>query len=705
MVRSIKSNRGSVLLLTLCLIIGLAAAAYAVYDLSLGTYRLSQYNEYRARAKALADSELEYVYFNIENLMMNGVAAADVPAKLSDPIGINICGVVPPTPTVQKSTILATATPTSYPFAAAFQNAPEGWIVKRWVTREPYSGVQEGSVVYNYFTVRVEVKSGPSCPFNIDLYLGRQMNNSVASIFQYNIFSQGDLQFSPDGNTIINGDIAANGNVALGAHASGDSQLTMNAGVYWIPPTDGATINTSAILNPDGTTLVSLREPIWSTGDESKQVISLQAPLNLLGGLSAVDIATQYATGTGATNLFGAITAAQGTDAYNIQLATATNNVYRSVIAPPPDAAALTAGQHGNGTSFQSEYPAATTVNDLQAMTDNPGVAALRAYNRAGLIVTVNFDNTYSITAGGTTITNANFVGTVDGVANQPVITNTTMFDLREQKNVAITDIDVGALSQAISANVSGFNGVLYVYLAGSNSTTPAAIRLNNGSATPGYDKVGTPDGKGFTVATNGGIYVRGDYNTTTTKGLLIDATDGSTNTDAAAVINPAALMADQITVLSADWNNPLTQGNTDAAVNASHDPIATKDLRTVTKNTKTTIAAGLLTGDTTAQNGYSVYSGGGDNLVRFLEDWNYNNSTGAIPDGATANFFGSFGRLFSSTVFTGQWYSPTGSTDMAYVYNHPVQRLYSFNDTLKSKPPPCSPNITVYNRGNFFNW
>jgi hypothetical protein len=216
---------------------------------------------------------------------------------------------------------------------------------------------------------------------------------------------------------------------------------------------------------------------------------------------------------------------------------------------------------------------------------------------------------------------------------------------------------------------------------------------------------VGTPDGKGFTVATNGGIYVRGNYNTTTTAGPLIDATDGSTNTAAAAVINPAALMADQITVLSADWNNPSTQGNTDAAVNASHDPIDTKDLRTVTKNTKTTIAAGLLTGDTTAQNGYSVYSGGGDNLVRFLEDWNYNNSTGAIPDGATANFFGSFGRLFSSTVFTGQWQSPTGSTNMAYVYNHPVQRLYSFNDTLKSKPPPCSPNITVYNRGNFFNW
>jgi len=717
--RRVKSNRGSVLLLTLLLITGLALVAFAVYDLSLGTYRFGLRNEYRMRAKALADSELEYVYFRLENAMMRGIPASGVPAALSD-----ICATVSPANAVQKSTILSTPTPTTLPFSQVFQNAPEGWTVKRWITYEPYSGVQEGSVVYNYFTVRIEVQSGPNCPFNIDLYLGRQMNDSVASIFQYNIFSQGDLEFSPDGVTVINGDIAANGKVALGAHDSGNSQLTMNAGVYWIPPSSPPPpapqpqINTTAITDDSGNVIVNLRAPIWTTGDDwaTKQVIPMQAPLNLLGGLNAVDIATQYGAGAGATNLFGAITATDPTlDAYKSQLATAVNNVYRSVIAPPPQAvgnAVPDGNPHGNSLSeYADVVGGASALRDPTLTPDDPGVAALRAYNRAGLIITVNGDNTYSITAGANTITNTNFVGTVNGVDNQPVVTHTTMFDLREQKNISITDIDVGALSQAISANVSGFNGVLYVYLAGSNSTTPAAIRLNNGAATPGYQNVGNPDptvATGFTVATNGGLYVRGDYNTTTLNGPLINAADGTTNDSAKSAVNPAALMADQITILSAPkagdpsgslggWTNA-----TDALVNGDHDPMDTSNQRKAPAGSMTTIAAGLLTGDTAAQNGYSVYSGGGDNLVRFLEDWDFGGS-----NGATANFYGSFGRLFGSTVFTGQWYSPSGdpSDPHSYIYNHPAQRVYNFNDALKSKPPPCSPNITVYNRGNFFTW
>jgi len=694
-----KSNRGSVLLLTLCLIIGLAMAAYAVYDLSLGAYRLSQRNEYRARAKAVADSELEYVFFQIEELMMNGLPASQVPAQLS-----GICATVLPTNEINKTTILSTPTPTTIPFAQAFQNAPEGWTVRRWVTYEPYSGIQEGSVVYNYFTVRVEVTSGPNCPLNIDLYFGRNMNNSVTSIFQYNIFSQGDLEFSPYGNTVINGDIAANGNVALGAQAQAGqtSTLTMNAAVYWIPPTPGAQINTSQIT--DGGITIDLNAPQWSVS-EAAQVQTLPAPLNLLGGLNAVDIATEYGTGTAATNLFGAITADKNTDLtdYNIQLATATNNVYRSIIAPPPSAVAPTVGQDGNGNSYLSEYPNVTGA--LGTIADDPGVGALRAYNRAGLIITINADHTFSVFAPavpgstqGTTIAPSLFVGST----NQPVITQTTMFDLREQKSVAIADVDVGALTQAITANASSFpngtfNGVMYVYLAGSNATTPAAIRLDNATSTPNYQNAASTDpavATGFTVATNGGLYVVGNFNTTTSNGQLLLNSDGTPNTNAGTV-NPSALMADQITILSSGWT-----AATDAAVNAQHDPIDTASLRVAPAGSTTTIAAGLLTGNTTEQNGFSVYSGGGDNLVRFLEDWDYGGT-----DGATANFYGSFGRLFNSTVFTSQWYSPSGSTDMAYVYNHPAQRLYSFNTALKSKPPPCSPNITAYSRGTVFTW
>ena len=704
MVQTFKSNRGSILLLTLCLVTALAIAAYAVYNLSLGTYRLSQRNEYRARAKALADSELEYVFYRIETAMMQGAAASDVPTLLAD-----ICYPVVPADEVLKSTILgkANGTLTSVPFAQSFQNLPEGWTVTRWITYEnAISGVQEGSVVFNYFTVRVEVKSGPNCPFAIDFFQGRQMNNSVASIFQYNIFAQGDLEFSPDGITVINGDIAANGKVALGAHASGASQLTMNAGVYWIPPHSGDSIETTSIKDTNGNVLLNLRGPIWSTG-ESQQVQALQTPLNLLGGLNAVELAQAYGVGGTASKLFGDVSADPTSTAYQVELASASNQVYRSVIAPPPTVAAATANQHGNGDSYLSEYPAVTDPSTMAlggAVKDDPGVAALRAYNRAGMIVTINADQSFTVSIPGTgnTIDSSSFTGTVAGVAT-PVVSQTTMYDLREAKTVAIADINVGALAQVISSNSglfpnSTFNGVLYVYLAGSNSATPAAVRLQNGSKTPGYNSANPV---GFTVATNGGMYVVGDYNSiTNNNGADVPLVQGDgTPTDPASIgtVNPSALMADQITILSSNWTTAM-----DTLVNTNHNPMATADSRIAPAGSTTTIAAGLLTGNTVAQAGSSVYSGGGDNLVRFLEDWNYGGQ-----NGATVNFYGSFGQLFNSTTFTGQWYSPTGDAadPHSYIYNHPKQRVYSFNKALKSKPPPCSPNITAYNRGNVFIW
>jgi hypothetical protein len=116
-----------------------------------------------------------------------------------------------------------------------------------------------------------------------------------------------------------------------------------------------------------------------------------------------------------------------------------------------------------------------------------------------------------------------------------------------------------------------------------------------------------------------------------------------------------------------------------------------------VPSGTYETIAAGLLTGNTT-QGG--VYSGGSNNLVRFLEDWNYMGATGN-----TVNFYGSFGQLFESHIFTGRYYSPADSSLASYIFNYPAQRNYSYNSVLKSSPPPSAPNITAYSRGNIFTW
>jgi len=83
---SMKSNRGSILLMTLCLVTALATVVYAVYALANTTYRMSQRNEYRARAKAVANSELEYIFFQLESTMMSGTAPRTSRLRLPCPV-------------------------------------------------------------------------------------------------------------------------------------------------------------------------------------------------------------------------------------------------------------------------------------------------------------------------------------------------------------------------------------------------------------------------------------------------------------------------------------------------------------------------------------------------------------------------------------------------------------------------------------------
>jgi hypothetical protein len=735
-----KSNRGSVLLMTLILVTSLAIIAYSIYDLALGAYRLSLRNEYRARAKVLADSELDYAFFRLENAMMSGTEAKNVPWALHD-----ICHVSGDSQTASQlgsqqggntvNLALVTPDPRDHPFVVTllpaetvvestltgdrsviYGNTPDtgNWQIKRSITYD--STAQAGGSIYNYFTVEVEVTSGPGCPIYTNLHLGRHMNNSVTSIFGKNIFAQGDLDFSPDGNTIINGDIAANGNITMGAHAVKGSTLTINAGVYYL---QGDQLNTTGPIVEAGQT-INIDPPTWGSPGK-QQVFTMDKAMNLLGGLNASDIAQKYGSGVGATNLFGAIP--DGATSTDPALLAAENLVYRSVIAPPPTAVAATAGQYGNGASYQSEYPGATNLSALQAMVDDPGIGALRSYNRAGLIVTVNGDNSYTITAGPPNGKN-DITSSINTAAGGQIVTTKTpdasgtlvplqMYDLREANNVAIAQIDVGLLNTAltnptIAAQLPNgvFNGVLYVYLAGSSSTTPAAARLVNGAQTPNNGAAGTASATGFTVATNGGLYVKGDYNTVTSNGaLLVDTTTGQ-ETPGHGAINPAALMADAITVLSPHWDDTVVAADTnpmdtaDSRVAAPAGTIVTPGIK-MTGFTQT-IAAGILTGDTKMDSsGNAVYSGGGDNLVRFLEDWNYCYTPNIV------NFYGSFGRLFGSQDFTGQWWSPSGdpSDPHSYIYNYPSQRVYSFDSQLKESPPPCTPNTTAYSRGDVFTW
>ena len=160
------------------------------------------------------------------------------------------------------------------------------------------------------------------------------------------------------------------------------------------------------------------------------------------------------------------------------------------------------------------------------------------------------------------------------------------------------------------------------------------SVRLINGDVLPGVLDKGTPENtKGFTVATENGIYVKGNYNATgiNTVGTPTQPAD-YIPFDASSHV-PASVVADAVSILSNSW--------TDA--NSFRSPFA--DSGRVA--TETTVRFAMLTGDAkssyenTPNQGDSDQrlSGGVHNFKRFLENWN----------GVRLNYCGSLINLFNS--------------------------------------------------------
>ena len=597
---NIKSRRGSILLSTLSFIILLAVAAASILELTMNSYKLTMRNEMRVQARSVAESELESVYFQWVSLIMTGVPAAQSPAALSA-----VCDVDPNPMTTAFSAYLAA-------------HRTQGWVVHRGISYNSaydfFDGIIPSTTKHGqvtYITVKIEVLPNPSSPFRNELAVrvGRRFATSTSTIFQYGVFYQGDLEMAPGNNVVIDGDVAANGSIYMAASAG--RTLTLNKQVRYLT---GDYFNQDSLGNtvlrkpgtPVGGALVA---PIFGTSQAS-QLEVLSQPENLLGGVDAsLEVALH---GPAHENLFQS-----------------ENDVYRAAIVPPP-------GQ-------TDEYP---------NVADDPTIAVQRMYNRAGLIVTVNTDNTVVITKPDGTVVTGNYPGVISGTVNKAV------YDQREGKNVYITTLDMGALTTKLQdpinyvAGPNDFNGLVYVNVKSSNTTTPRAVRMINATNVTGRK------GNGMSIATNGGMYVQGDFNTASTP-----LADGSTN--------PAMIMADQVTALSAGWDD------------ANADQPRTSRVATAAM----AINAGILTGNTPAD--ATHFSGGAQNLLRYLENWN----------GKPVTITGSLGCLFQSKTFNSYWQQPGN------IYGAPSARNFTFDAGLLSHPPAGSPQTTAFERGSFFVW
>jgi hypothetical protein len=461
----------------------------------------------------------------------------------------------------------------------------------------------------------------------------------------------------------------------------------LTGNIQYLEAPAGTTLSDPS-YNPDPTQ--GSTAPSDQAGQRKLQVTKLDMQASFIGG---VDIQAD-------------ITNPAYTAAYNSD----PNEIYRAVIAPPPLAT------DGSGTQ----------------LPEDPVVAASRMYNTAGMVITI------SVVAGATQVD--------VGLANTPALPNnykiydtdfpnrsqplgastpgmiqgarTGVIDPREFANgvqtVNMSTLDVGALATQLAAAVSNdppgigasYNGVVYVYdNTPQNLTTLNAVRITNGTTTPDYRDVnGNP--LGFSVVSDNGVYIQGNYNTT----QITVPGEGS------AVNNPTAVMGDAVTVLSDAW--AISNNTTGVGIGNVAD-IANRRAGLNSGDTMT-INTAILTGNTpsagTGLNPLTDYnSGGAQNLVRMIENWNSPQLSDNMP--ITLTLDGSLGQLFTSKYFNSHYTgnapiaglvstdSGPGNDHTNPVYTQPQIRNFGYDSGFKDRAPAGAPTTTAFTRGDFFFW
>lgn len=219
-------------------------------------------------------------------------------------------------------------------------------------------------------------------------------------------------------------------------------------------------------------------------------------------------------------------------------------------------------------------------------------------------------------------------------VLNQPGVYtyySNKFYDDRENKTADVVEVDVAAM---IAGNYIPPNGIIYI---SSASGDFPAVRIKNATTLPNG---------GLTIATDLPLYVKGNYNSVSKKG--------------------ASLLCDAITLLSPNWND----GN------------STKSLSYRTA-TNMSINCCVMTGHVGTIEG-STYSGGFENLFRFLENWS----------GKTVSYRGSVIDL---------WYSQHATISWSYgSYYTAPNRNWGFDTDLldPNNWPPGTPRVHTIQRG-----
>ncbi|HEV3408811.1 MAG TPA: hypothetical protein VG095_00825 [Chthoniobacterales bacterium] len=279
-----------------------------------------------------------------------------------------------------------------------------------------------------------------------------------------------------------------------------------------------------------------------------------------------------------------------------------------------------TTDNNGNNDGFREmiEKP----VNGQDALSKE------RLYNQANIAIEIDGSNTVRVYTGtganknlaSSSGSSSSLPSTAYNAAGNAVKPGYYLQDNRQGANVRTVNFDVSEFIKYFpNYNTRGWNGIVYITDT-SGSSNSRAIRVVNGAKVPTG---------GITIVSDNPVYVQGDFNTGRTSTSEPPSNTGNPEDPEAGtyVRQPSSIMADAITLLSNNWQD----GN--ASKSVAERPAS-----------NTTVNAALVAGNVPTTSGY--YSGGGENFVRFLEDWT----------NKTFTYYGSMMGMYASKQATGTW-------------------------------------------------
>ena len=300
-------------------------------------------------------------------------------------------------------------------------------------------------------------------------------------------------------------------------------------------------------------------------------------------------------------------------------------------------------------------------------------LAAVRMANQADYQIFVDASNNITIKdRNGLAIVNSGTTKNTYLAIAGAITTNQAIQDQREATYVRLVTLNVGTLNTAIGngslvAPGGGAPRIFYIKDTTTNgtsvssriggtgtivNTTQRAVRITNGAVLPSG---------GLTLASENPIYIQGNYNTGSG---TVPSNNGTytSPTVSGYTRRGSAIMGDAITILSSAWSD-LNSTNTISGRAAGN----------------TTVNAALVGG--VVPSGSGNYSGGGENFVRFLEDWK----------SSTFCYYGSMVQLYTSKTAIGP-FSASGN-----VYKAPVTSRWFYDTNFGTSSPPGSLQIASY--------